>query len=84
MAVKIRLTKLGRKNDPKYRLVAAEEHTKRDGKYIDLIGSYDPVKDPAVIIINEEKLKAWTLKGAQLSDGAEKLLKHYRKNGKTA
>lgn len=74
MAVKIRLTRLGKRHDPKYRLVAVEEGKKRDGRYIEKIGFYDPMKQPHILVVNEEKLKSWLAKGAQLSEGARKLI----------
>lgn len=77
MAVKIRLTKLGKRSDPKYRIVVVEEGKKRDGEYIEKVGFYDPVPNPHVLQVDEKKLKEWLKKGAQFSEGAYKLLKKY-------
>lgn len=79
MAVKIRLTRLGKKSDPKYRIVVAESGKKRDGAYIEKIGFYDPIMVPHQLEINMDKLNGWLSKGAVLSDGAQKLLKNYSK-----
>lgn len=76
MAVKIRLTRLGKRNDPKYRIVAVEESKRRDGKYIEKIGFYDPVPNPHVLNVDTIKLNDWLSKGAILSEGAYKLLKN--------
>lgn len=76
----IRLTRIGRKNDPKYRFIVAEKRSKRDGKFIDRIGFYDPMLTPAVLTIDDAKLQNWLSKGAKLSEGAYKLLKKRVKN----
>ncbi|MFS8159625.1 MAG: 30S ribosomal protein S16 [Candidatus Roizmanbacteria bacterium] len=76
MAVKIKLTRTGRKNDPKYRIIVAEENTKRDGKYIEKLGFYDPIANPHVLQVDDKKLEEWLLKGAQFSQGTYKLLKN--------
>lgn len=78
MAVKIRLTRLGKKNQPKYRIVVADESKKRDGKYIEKIGFYDPIPEPHILTIDQDKLKFWIARGAQLSEGARKLLKQWK------
>lgn len=75
MAVKIRLTRIGKKNSPKYRIVVTDEKRKRDGKYIEKIGFYDPIPEPYVLKIDKEKLNNWLKKGAQPSEGVRKLLK---------
>lgn len=74
MAVKIRLTRIGKKNAPHYRIVAAEEGKKRDGKYIERIGFYNPLTSPSTLTIDEKKFTQWIERGAQLSEGARKLL----------
>jgi len=73
--IKIKLSRTGRKNAPKYRIVVMEEHSKRDGEYIDEIGIYDPVADPYILKVSDVKLQSWIQKGAQLTDGTYKLLK---------
>jgi small subunit ribosomal protein S16 len=76
MALKIRLTRIGKKNDPKYRIVVCEEHSKRDGKYIDQVGFYDPIPNPHLLTVDNEKLQKWIKNGATLSEGAGRLIKN--------
>jgi len=64
---------MGKINDPKYRIVVSEEHNKREGKYIDLIGTYDPIPNPHKLKIDEKKLSEWIGKGAQFTDGTRRL-----------
>ena len=64
MAVKIRLSRQGRKKAPFYRLVVADERSPRDGKFIELIGTYNPMTDPASVNINEERALHWLKEGA--------------------
>lgn len=73
MAVRIRLRRMGAKKAPFYRIVVADSRSPRDGRFIEEIGYYDPLKDPAVIKINEEKALDWLKKGAQLSETARSL-----------
>ena len=75
MAVKIRLSRQGRKKAPFYRLVVADERSPRDGKFIELIGTYNPMTDPAAVSINEERVLYWLKNGALPSDTARGLLK---------
>lgn len=74
MAVKIRLTRLGDKKSPFYRVVVSDSRVARDGKYIDLLGTYDPLKNPAEIKLDAEKAKKWLNNGAQPTDTAKSLL----------
>ena len=74
MAVTIRLFRQGKKNQPFYRIVVTEKRRKRQGKYIEVIGFYNPLKNPAEIKINQEKLKFWQSRGAILSEGLKKIL----------
>lgn len=64
MAVKIRLTRFGRKKMPFYRIIVADIESKRDGKFLDILGTYDPMKDPAEVKIDTDKLKTWLDRGA--------------------
>ena len=64
MAVRIRLTRLGKKKKPFYRIIVADSESKRDGKFLDIVGTYDPLQNPAAIKINPEKLQEWIGKGA--------------------
>jgi small subunit ribosomal protein S16 len=75
MAVRIRLARKGTKKKPFFRLVAADSEAPRDGKFIEILGYYDPMKDPAVIKVHEDKVNYWLDKGAIVSQSARALLK---------
>ena len=75
MAVKIRLTRMGKKKAPFYRIVVADERTRRDGTPIEEIGFYDPMTEPANIKIDAEKANKWLANGAQPTDTVRALLK---------
>ena len=75
MAVKIRLKRLGSKTNPFYRVVVADERSPRDGKFIEEIGYYNPLTDPADIKINAEKATKWLNDGAQPTETVRTLLK---------
>jgi small subunit ribosomal protein S16 len=75
MAVKIRLTRMGSKKKPFYRLIAADTESPRDGKFLQILGSYDPMKEPAQIEVHKEKVDYWIKQGASLSGSARSLLK---------
>lgn len=75
MAVRIRLTRMGAKKRPFYRIVVAHGASKRDGRSIDQLGWYDPLTDPATIKLDEEKTRLWLGRGAQPSDSVAQLLK---------
>ena len=75
MAVKLRLTRMGKKKQPAYRVVAIDSHTKRDGEYIELIGTYNPLTKPATIKLNEEVALKWLTTGAIPSDTVKNLFK---------
>ena len=75
MAVKIRLKRIGAKKAPFYRVVVADERSPRDGKFIEEIGYYNPLTDPADIKINAEKATDWLNKGAQPTETVRTLLK---------
>jgi len=72
--VKIRLRRMGRRNRPFYRVVVADSRSPRDGKFIDIIGHYDPLTDPATINIDGEKALKWLKDGAQPTDTVRSLL----------
>ena len=78
MAVKIRLRRMGAKKAPYYRVVVADSRYPRDGRFIEEIGTYNPLTDPATVTIDSEKAKAWIANGAQPTDTVKALLK---KNG---
>jgi len=75
MAVRIRLTRLGRKKKPFYRIVVANSECKRDGKFLEVVGTYDPMQKPAAITIHQDKLKNWLDQGAQPTDTVKNILK---------
>lgn len=75
MAVKIRLRRMGAKKAPFYRVVVADSRSPRDGKFIEEIGYYNPITEPAEIKIDAEKAKKWLETGAQPSDTVKSLLK---------
>jgi len=74
MAVRIRLTRMGAKKKPFYRLVVADSRSPRDGRFIEILGYYNPISEPAEIKIDEEKTLDWLQKGAQPSDTAKSVL----------
>lgn len=74
MAVKIRLTRLGDKKSPFYRVVVADSRSPRDGKFIEVIGTYNPLTNPAEIKIDAEKAKKWLANGATPTTTAKALL----------
>ena len=76
MAVKIRLTRIGEKKVPLYRIVVADSRAPRDGRFIEELGYYDPMKKPADIKIDEEKAKKWLATGAQPTDTVKKLFQN--------
>jgi small subunit ribosomal protein S16 len=75
MATKIRLARAGAKKRPFYQVVVADERSRRDGRFIENMGTYDPTKNPAVVKLNEEKIIAWLGKGAQPTDTVRQILK---------
>lgn len=75
MAVRIRLTRLGKKKKPFYRIVVADGESPRDGKFLDIVGTYDPLQDPARIEIDDKKLQDWLGKGALPSTTVKSLIK---------
>ena len=72
--VKIRLRRMGRRNRPFYRVVVADSRSPRDGKFIEIIGHYDPLTDPATISVDGEKALKWLKDGAQPTDTVRSLL----------
>ncbi len=73
--VKIRLQRVGRKKKPIYRVVVADSRAPRDGAFIEVIGHYDPLTDPATVVIHEEKALKWLRQGAQPTETVAGLLK---------
>ncbi len=72
--VKIRLSRFGAKKRPFYRIVIADSRAPRDGRFIEIVGTYDPMKDPAKIEIKKERVLEWIKKGAQPTEKVMKLL----------
>jgi small subunit ribosomal protein S16 len=75
LAVKMRLTRVGSKKNPIYRVVIADSRSPRDGKFIEIVGRYNPQTDPSTIELKEDKVREWLAKGAQPTDSVRKLLK---------
>lgn len=78
MAVKIRLRRMGAKKAPYYRVVVADSRYPRDGRFIEEVGTYNPLAEPSVFAVDGEKVKQWIANGAQPTDTVKSLLK---KNG---
>ena len=76
MAVKIRLRRIGSKGNPFYRVVVADSRYPRDGRFIEEIGTYNPMVEPSEVKIDAEKAKTWIANGAQPTDTVKKLLKN--------
>ena len=75
VAVKLRLMRMGKKKQPTYRVVAADSRSPRNGRFIEIVGTYQPRQDPSVIEIDNEKAVHWLKNGAQPTERVEKLLK---------
>jgi small subunit ribosomal protein S16 len=74
VAVKLRLMRMGKKKQPTYRVVAADGRSPRDGRFIEIVGVYNPRTDPSEIRIDNDKAVAWLSKGAQPTEAVRKLL----------
>ena len=75
MAVKLRLMRMGKKKQPTYRLVAADSRSPRNGRFIEILGTYEPRAEPSGIRIDDDKVLDWLRKGAQPTERVEKLLR---------
>jgi len=75
MAVHMRLTRVGSKKNPIYRVVVADSRSPRDGKFLDIVGQYNPQPNPSLIEFNEEKVRDWLGRGAKPSEAVGRLLK---------
>ncbi len=73
--VKIRLRRMGAKKNPYYRIIIADSRSPRDGKFIEEIGTYDPLTEPATVTVNAERAKYWLSNGAQPTETVRALLK---------
>jgi small subunit ribosomal protein S16 len=76
MAVALKLYRMGKKGQPSYRIVAVNKRHKANGKYIEEIGFYNPMTEPATLNLKKDRLEYWQKVGAQISEGLRKLLKH--------
>jgi len=91
LAVKIRLMRVGKKKQPTYRVVVADSRSPRDGRFIEILGQYEPRQDPSLVTIDGDRALHWLQNGAQPTDGAAKLLEisgvwdaYKQANGKVA
>ena len=75
MAVRLRLTRIGGRKDPVWRIVAADQRSKRDGRVIEILGHYNAQTDPSTIKVDEDKVRGWLSRGAQPTDQVSKLLR---------
>ena len=75
MSVKIRLARHGAKKRPYYRIVVADSESPRDGRYLEAVGSYNPLQDPAEVTLNADRVKYWIDQGALPSDTVKSILK---------
>ncbi len=75
MAVRMRLTRVGSKKNPIYRIVVADSRSPRDGRFIEIVGRYDPQTQPSTIEVDEAKVRDWIAKGAQPTESVQRLLK---------
>jgi small subunit ribosomal protein S16 len=74
MAVKLRLTRVGKTKQPQYRIVAADSRSPRDGRFIEIVGHYNPLTDPSTLTVDNDKAVKWLAQGAQPTDRVRKLL----------
>jgi small subunit ribosomal protein S16 len=75
MSVRLRLTRIGGRKDPVWRIVAADQRSKRDGRVIEILGHYNAQTEPSTIKVDEEKVRGWLARGAQPTDQVRKLLR---------
>ena len=80
MAVKLKLTRLGSKKHPFYRVVAANDETRRDGRPLQLLGYYNPMTNPAEVKLDADKIKEWLARGAEPTDTVRALIKAHRED----
>ena len=75
MSVRLRLTRIGGRKDPVWRIVAADQRSKRDGRVIEILGQYNAQTEPSTIKVDEDKVRGWLARGAQPTDQVKKLLR---------
>ncbi|NPA92478.1 MAG: 30S ribosomal protein S16 [Chloroflexi bacterium] len=73
--VRIRLRRVGARNQPSYRIVAADKEAKRDGRFLEILGFYNPRTDPPTVTLKEDRVYDWLMKGAQPSDAVQKIFR---------
>jgi small subunit ribosomal protein S16 len=83
MSVRVRLTRVGSKKNPIWRVVVADQRSPRDGRFIETIGHYNPQTEPSTITIDEERLHHWVARGAQPTGTVKQLIKAHAKSGAT-
>ena len=74
MAVKLRLTRVGKTKQPQYRIVAADSRSPRDGRFIEILGQYNPLEEPSLVNVDNDKIVKWLGEGAQPTERVRKLL----------
>jgi len=79
MSVRVRLTRVGSKKNPIWRVVVADQRSPRDGRFIETVGQYNPQTDPSTIVLDEERLQHWIARGAQPTGTVKQLMKAYAK-----
>ncbi len=84
MSVKIRLVRMGRKKKPIYRIVAADTSAPRNGKFIEVVGNYDPNHNPAKVVLKTDKINEWLNKGAIATDTVKALIKKSQQEQQSA
>jgi small subunit ribosomal protein S16 len=84
MSVRVRLTRVGNKKNPIWRVVVADQRSPRDGRFIETIGHYNPQTEPSTIRIDEDRLQHWLARGAQPTGSVKQLVKAYSKSGGAA
>ncbi len=84
MAVRVRLTRVGSRKNPVWRVVVADQRSPRDGRVIEHVGRYNPQTEPSEIVLNEERIQHWIARGAQPSDTVRRLMKIHAAAGGSA
>jgi small subunit ribosomal protein S16 len=84
MSVRVRLTRVGSKKNPVWRVVVADQRSPRDGRVIEHVGRYNPQTEPSEIVLNEERIQHWIARGAQPTDTVKRLMKIHAASGGSA
>jgi len=80
MAVTMRMTRTGNRNNPFFRIVVADSRSPRDGRFLEAIGTYDPARNPAVVKLDMDRIAFWRSKGATMSETVSQLVKRHGKS----